>query len=94
MSLGFTGRFRSRFDFVSSNQKDGANDEQEREEMVPSEALIEVSNGEKAEHQKGYNLLDDFQLDRCELSRAPAVRGHLEAILEKCNQPTDDNRHE
>jgi len=59
--------------------------------MIPAEMLAEVEGDEDAEDHEGDDLLDHFELNGAEAAGADAVGRHLEAVLKKCNAPTDQN---
>ena len=69
-----------------------AQNEQKRYSVVPLQVFTEVCVGERHEHAKRDNFLYDFQLEQREFPVANAIRRHLEAILEKRDQPANQDR--
>ena len=59
--------------------------------MVPSQMRPKVVCGEDSEDNQGDDLLDYLELDGCESAIADAVGGHLKAILEEGDRPTDQD---
>src|ERR1039458_2765480 len=59
--------------------------------VVPSQVLAEVVGDKDAENDQRDHFLDDLELDGAETSGADAVGGHLEAVLEEGDRPTDEN---
>ena len=83
--------FRNK-NLLFERKKHGEHDEDEGNEVVPTEGLrLEDRDHDNGEHDKRYGFLDDFQLDKVERaaidSRANAVGGNHERILEKGNTP-------
>lgn len=63
--------------------------------MVPFQHSLKRKGRKNDEHHEGDDLLNDFQLNEGEVAAVPfkpnAVGGHLKTVLEKSNQPTEDN---
>ena len=78
--------FRNKKSLFES-EKHGEDDEDERDDVVPTEGLgLENGDHDDGEHGQGDGFLYDFQLDKVErasvLHRSDAVGGYHEGILE------------
>src|ERR1700683_74728 len=70
---------------------DGAQNKAEGDRIVPAKRFTQVDVRKHGEDDECDDLLDDLQLVAGELSVANPVRGYLEAVLAKRNQPTHDD---
>ena len=63
--------------------------------MVPAQFLAEDGDGEGGKHDEGNDFLDDLELRGRKGGVADAVGGHLEAVFEERDAPTDqdDRQH-
>ena len=63
--------------------------------MVPFQFGLKSEGGENYEYHERDDLLDHFQLHEREIAAVPlepdTVRGYLKAVLEKCDQPAEDD---
>jgi len=55
--------------------------------MIPFDAFAEIRPREDDEHAKRDDLLDHFQLERCEFTIADAIRGDLKTIFSERDEP-------
>ncbi len=86
-----------RADFLLfESEKHGKDDENERNDVVPSEGFgLEDSDDDGCEHGERNGFLNDFQLDEVERAavdgRADAVGRNHERILEQGNAPRQED---
>ena len=59
--------------------------------MVPAQPLIQDDGGKDRKNAQGDHLLNDLELGGGKGDIADAVGGHLEAVLEEGDAPTDEN---
>jgi len=59
--------------------------------VVPAQMRAEVIRGEDGEDRQRDDFLNYFELHGRETAITDTVRGHLEAVLEEGNAPTDDD---
>ena len=83
--------FRNK-NLLFESKKHGEDDEQERNDMVPTEGFgLEHRDDDDSEHRQRNGFLDDFQLNKVErasvLHRTDAVGGDHEGILEQGDAP-------
>jgi len=64
-----------------ANERHSTDQKEERGGMIPFDAFAEIPPREDDEHAKRDDLLDDFQLKRCEFTIADAIRGDLKTIF-------------
>jgi hypothetical protein len=72
--------FPEELEFSPKGERHGTDQKQERGGMIPFDAFAEIQPREDDEHAKRDDLLDDFQLERCEFTIADAIRGDLKTI--------------
>ena|SRR3989338_3567334 len=73
------------------NKECGRNEEGKPCDMIPSQRLPQIANGEDREHDQCDNLLHSLQLCRAELAMAPAIRGNLKTIFEEGDSPRNED---
>ena len=74
------------------HKENSADDEAERNDIIPSKSLTKVSDRKDGEHEERNDLLNRFQLCSRELVGTDPVGRHLEAIFSERNSPTGDDR--
>src|SRR5262249_7349263 len=72
-------------------EDDRANDEEERNSVVPANVFTEIDPGKSHKHTESDHLLNDFQLKCRELTIANAVRRYLKAIFQEGYKPARNN---
>lgn len=61
--------------------------------MIPPEFFAKIEICKETKDRERDDLLDDFELKRGIDRVAPAVCWYLEAILKKCDSPTNYDHH-
>jgi len=69
------------------NNKDGDDNQQKTDQIIPSEIFLQIKYGKNGKHNKRDNLLNGFELCDRELVRANSVCGNLKTILDKSDKP-------
>jgi hypothetical protein len=75
-------------------EHNSAEQEQERDTMIPLDAFIQIRPCEDDKHAERDCLLDDFQLKCCKFTIAEAIRGDLKTVFGERNQPAHDDYDE
>jgi hypothetical protein len=70
---------------------DCAYDHEESDDVVPFQFLFEVGDGEDGKDNERDYFLYGLELGGGKLVVADAVGGHLKAVFDKCDEPTDDD---
>jgi hypothetical protein len=73
--------------FSPKGERHSTDQKEERGGMTPFDAFAEIRPREDDEHAKRDDLLDDFQLERCEFTIADAIRGDLKTIFSERDEP-------
>ena len=72
-------------------EEDRAHQEEPGDGVIPAQMLAEVEGDKDAEDDQGDDFLNDLELDGREAVCSDAVGRNLEAVLEECNRPTDED---
>src|SRR5215475_529488 len=70
-----------------------SDDKRECDDIVPSELLSQVSDGENRKDDQGDDFLDSLELSRGKLVGPDPVCRHLETVFREGDQPAQDDRH-
>jgi hypothetical protein len=73
--------------FSPKRERHSTDQKKERGGMIPFDAFAEIRPREDDEHAKRDDLLDHFQLKRCEFTIADAIRGDLKTIFSERDEP-------
>jgi hypothetical protein len=77
----------ARLQLSPKGKRNRAEQKEERDSMIPFEALTEIRPRENDEHTESDYLLDDFQLKCRELAVTYAIRGDLKTVFGKRDRP-------
>jgi hypothetical protein len=73
------------------NKEYRAKDEYKADNVIPLQLFFQINDRENTEDHQRDNFLNGFQLCRGELVVTNTIRWNLKAILDKGNQPTNEN---
>src|SRR5258706_3076093 len=74
------------------DEKHRSGNECKANQIIPLQLLMQIENGKDTKNREGDHLLDRFQLSSRELSITKTISRHLKTVLQKSNEPTDQDR--